>query len=264
MTSPTVFFQLSVGLLFLACTSTVLHADWIRLKDGVQVHGRIIMETDERVTLKSRKGTYSFDTKRIAEIHRTSPKPKTEAEKKREEAERKKDAAPPPKLTINARETAFGPCRLVLPLGFALKKKRSKVGGYDGEILGVYQEKSTGALVSVASDTMLPLEARSLSELATAVEEHLKAEDGTEVVKVEQRSIDRKPSVVAEFIQVRGDQKLRHVQAWISDDRCYSVSIAVPDRKYRLNSLRYRKILESFERREVETKGKRRTSKPTP
>ncbi len=221
-----------------------LFADWIRLKGGVQVHGKIILETEERITLRSSKGTFSFDAKRVTKIHRTTPV--IGGEKKKVE----EDTTPPQQVTAKARELKLGDHRITVPLTFTLKRGRAKIPGYDGELLGIYEEKKTGALISVSRENSLPLEAKDLPDLAKRIRASLRDDEAITLENMKQVPIDSKPCLVVELTEERDGKKTRTIKAWMPDGSgCVGMAVSVPDRKYRLNSLRYSKILHSLQRR---------------
>jgi len=221
-----------------------IFADWIRLKSGAQIHGKIILQTAERVTLKSKKGTFSFDAKNVVEVHRTTPLPKP---KERTQDDERPVKVIPTGVKANARELKLGDCRVTLPLTFTLKRGRSKVPGYDGELLGVYEEQRTGSQVSLTFDSKLPLKAKDVGDLKIKVKAHLKSKKATEVVQVASKVINAKSTVVADFIETRNGKKVRVLQAWSrSDSGCFALSISTPNSQYRLNSKRYTKILNSI------------------
>ncbi|MCA8962898.1 MAG: hypothetical protein KDC38_20385 [Planctomycetes bacterium] len=233
------------ALALTATSAATVQADWIRLKDGAQVHGKIILHTDERITLKSTKGTFSFDSRQVAEVHRTSPLPLPKPEGKPEVS----SEVMPPDATESralAKEQRLDKSRLVLPLTFVLKQGRTKVKGFDGEILGIYEEKETEAIVSVTADDKLPLDSSDVSTLANRLRRHLGERKEVKVDSLEPTTIDNHPAVIAQFTEERKGATVRHIQVWLLGERCYALSIAVPERKYRLNSLRYGTILKSF------------------
>ncbi len=65
------------ALLFIP-TARVAHGDWIQLHNGVQIHGEILRQDEDEVTLElTRGGVSSFDMRLIATVHRAKLETRT-------------------------------------------------------------------------------------------------------------------------------------------------------------------------------------------
>ena len=235
---------LLLGLSIACLVTAPLAADWIVLKDGIQIHGTIIRETQREVALKSDTGgTLTFRMNQVAEVHRIE----TDASKKT----KKRATRPAARSAKGVASVQFGDAVLSIPHAYEQMLGRGRYPGYLGELLGLYNDPKHGTKVSVTQGP-LPFKARGFVELKTSLRRFLNAQPKYDVIVFERRDLDDKPTVYAEFREKTDSGAMVHVQAWVlvSGTRLYSVGLSVPDGRWALDPYHYREMVASFHYRE--------------
>ena len=104
-----------LGLLL--ATTPAVRADWIQLENGVQIHGKILRQNEEEITLElSRGGVSSFDIRIVVHVNRVEPENRTRLEvgpDKKDEEEYPDGLHPRPDATRSTRRPVPGGSLLV-------------------------------------------------------------------------------------------------------------------------------------------------------
>ena len=96
---------------------TLAEADWIQRRNGVQIHGEVLRQTEEEITLElARGGVSSFDMRLVRHVHRLEPERRKKLPLREEEAG-KKDALPE---GIHPKPDAIRSVRRAIPGGTLL------------------------------------------------------------------------------------------------------------------------------------------------
>jgi len=236
-------------VLFCLGPSPAVNADWITLKDGVQIHGTVIRQNKREVYLQLEKGgILTFRMNLVHEVRRSAPEETTTSVR---------PAPLSPVVRFEGHGSAaakvehvFGHATLQLPVGFELTVAHGRYPGYVGELLGLYQNPETEAKVSVTRGP-LPFQSTNLEEMRSRLKRHLREESRYHVRVCEPRVLDGYPALYAEFREESNSGVWNHLQAWIpiGRNRIYAVAVSIPERAWVTGSDRYREIVRSFHTR---------------
>ena len=240
------------GLLGLLLATQCLLADWLILKDGIQVHGTIIRRTDREVVLRSKDGAMlTFDLKKVADVHvNHPPQPKRSDPDHRREAEANGVFLDMLRESSRRRKTvvhSFGQGYLSIPSTFEKQSGQHTAPGQKGKLLGFFREPSSGALLSVVSGN-LPFGATTFEEVKPALEFHLSRERGFTIRTFRETKVADRRTIYAEFNGQTSRGHRRFLQEWIllGPHEVYSVSLTVSETTFRGEPERYRRVLRSF------------------
>ncbi|MEE8143367.1 MAG: hypothetical protein V3T77_09730 [Planctomycetota bacterium] len=238
------------------CIPLPLDADWVLLKDGSQVHGKVLRETDREVTLISEAGgKITFNMKKVVKVHVNNPtQPSRNTEEKSQKSSmalnrvilhKLKEAKDP----AVSKERRFGECLLTIPGNFQLLQGSTFSKSYEGELLGQMVEEGSGAQLLVAAGGF-PFKTTNFDEMAAALRFFLTQKEGFTLRTFQKTEMDDKPTVYAEFTRVdpRTNGSQRVLQGWVLLGRShiYSVMLRVSEKAFRQNPIHYRNIVESF------------------
>lgn len=241
-----------------------VRADWIRLDDGVQIHGEIVLRTDREITLKSEKGLYTFDLKRVVEIHQPNPDRSIRIDANEKPAEKLVER-PAPSTRRN-----LGECSIDAPWSFTLAQPRSEMP--DGSILlTTLEERSTGTQIMVACSPPRDGEKapkRPVESDLRALEEQVRA-GAARIPNAKLDTLQRSPflersALFVSLLNPNFDPARRGLQLYVEGpgERLFQVTVTVPESKYQLNRKRYDALLRSLRFPEARATDETQPAKP--
>lgn len=250
MTHAPVRTAFLIGCSLLAFAAIGHATDWIRLKDGVQIYGEIVLKTDREVTLQSERGLYTFDLRRVAEIHQMKPR-QIRNEADRESSKKKPTSGPgAPSSTRNL----DGSCTIDVPWSFRLTQARKELPDGSRIMIGL-EEPSTGAQIMVTASPRRDGQSspvRPVNADFSAIEKRIR-EGIAKIPNARLDTLERTRHIQHEALLVslwnpNFDPPRRGLQLYIDgpDRRVYQVTIGVPEDKFQLNSKRYLSMLRSL------------------
>lgn len=223
-------------------------ADWIRLDDGVQIHGEIVLRTDREITLKSEKGLYTFDLKRVVAIHQPNPERSI-----RIDADEKPTDKPVERPAPSTRRS-LGECSIDAPWSFTLAQPRNEMP--DGSILlTTLEERATGTQIMVACSPPRDGEKapkRPLESDFRALEEQVRSGaariPNAKLEAIDRRTFLERPALFVSLLNPNFDPARRGLQLYVEGpgERLFQVTVTVPESKYQLNRKRYDALLRSL------------------
>ncbi len=240
---------IAVGVfLVLALSQGEARGDWIQLKNGVQIHGKILRESDDEITLElDRGGTSSFEMKTVLSVHRIEP----ETRKKLRLEDEPKDVLP---AGIHPRPDAIRSARRPVPGGTLLLpeevvREAAPVTGESPEdgskgMEAHYRLGRTECRILVGREPAAPDEEAQTERLR----ERIRVKKNSTLHALEVQRIAGLSTWVAEWTEEVGEVPIRHVEGWvlISDDMLQVIRVELPDAEFNLNPYRYRVIPRSF------------------
>lgn len=275
---------LGLGLLLLILIPTSsLFGDWIQLHNGVQVHGQILRQDEDEVTLElTRGGVSSFDMRLVKRLHRAEPETRNKlplGEEAKEKKELPDGLFPRPDAVRSVRRTVPGGT-LLLPES-ALSEPLPKTefpagnegaGATDAPTVGEHPSPDVNAEILAAPPAprwsgipyldaiyridRLEIFVRLGREIAEAADEdqtdHLRAvlaERGTD--KLHALELHRTLGLttwVAERTTGPQDARIRQVIGWVRLDEATVevIEVEIPEKLFLHDPYRYRVIPRSF------------------
>jgi len=243
------------ALIALGASPGEVRADWIQLRSGVQIHGKVLRQDADEITLElERGGVSSFPMKSVLSVHRTEP----ETRKKLPLGGSEEEGTPLPE-GVHPRPDALRSARRPVPGGTLLLPEEAvrepqpatpapgsaAVAGA-GVIApaAVYRLGESECRIKVGHETAAPGE----SEQTERLRERILALPGATLLALEVHRIAGLTTWIAEWNLESAPGRLRTVCGWVlsSKDTLEVVEVVLPENVFLANPYRYRVIPRSF------------------
>lgn len=244
------------AIIALGAVPSECRADWIQLRSGVQIHGKILRQDKDEITLQlERGGVSSFDMRTVQSVHRTEPETRK-------------------KLPLDEEERAGNP----LPDGIhprpdAIRSSRRPVPGGTLLLPEDAVRESTPAITPPAGGTTqtdaAPLRPEAVyllgkqecrvrvgregatgseAEQTEALRERIRTRPGVTLHALDVHRVAGLTTWIAEWSTAATPAPQRTVSGWIrvGEDALVVVEVELPEAEFLANPYRYRVIPLSF------------------
>jgi hypothetical protein len=237
----------ALAFVILALIPGILCGDWIQLHNGVQIHGKILRENPEEITLElERGGVSSFPMKSVASVHRTEPdkRKKLPLEDPPEKEPLPQGIHPRPDAQRSARRPVPGGT-LLLPEDAVRENTPEATPAGDGpRFEAVYRIGATEGRIRVGRETATGTEEAQTERLRV----RFSGRADTTLHALEVLRIAGFTTWVAEWTTGEPGQLVRRISGWVlvAPDTLQVVEVALPEGDFQANPYRFRVIPRSF------------------
>jgi len=233
-----------------------VRGDWIQLRSGVQIHGKILRQDEDEITLQlERGGVSSFPLKSVQSVHRTEP----ETRKKlplgapAEGSENLPEGIHPRPDALRSTRRPVPGGTLLLPEEAVREPEEKSPGdsaptaGIGGGVIApeaVYRLGESECRVKVGHEPAVAGE----SDQTERLRERIRALPGVTLHVLEVHRIAGLTTWIAEWSREATPGRLRTVCGWIlsSKDTLEVVEVVLPETAFLANPYRYRVIPRTF------------------
>ncbi len=234
-----------------------VNSDWIQLKNGVQIHGKILRQTEEEVTLElKRGGVSSFDQRTIGSIHQSKPETRQKlplrgevsAEREQSKLLPPKPIHPKPETIRSARRPVPGGTLLLPENAIRIEQPRDEEHRRDSAtqrlIDATYQLDREQIFVKVGQEPAIESDEAQTEALRTRIA--LTSPQKLHALEVQQ--IAGITTWISESSQEVAGILTRTITGWIRLDSTTAqvIEIEVPEQLFQVNPYRFRVIPRSF------------------
>ena len=237
--------------LFILLGSEV-YSDWIQLKNGVQIHGKILRQSEQEVTLElKRGGVSSFDARTILSIHQSEPENRQKLPLRgelRAEPEKSELIQPQPGTIRSARRPIPGGTLLLPENAIRIEQPRQRnAGGVSStqrHIDAMYQLDREQIFVRVGQEPAVENDEAQTEALRTRID--LPSPQKFHALEVQQ--IAGITTWICESSQELAGVLTRTITGWIRLDATTAqvIELEIPERLFLANPYRFRVIPRSF------------------